>query len=181
MKEQNIELWKLLWRDAILVRPEHGELCVCYDTQCKGTRCYEYNHETRSWQTSCEEGNKFICDYSAYRVSYWLPMPIYSDGVKIADWGAPIASTSTGNRVSKALSKLIAIIEDEYGGISVDNKWEIIWDADKKEFKPVYQSNISTSPLRFSTVGRANRFLRRSLNIELLNEYFMLCSTSQES
>lgn len=181
MKEQNIELWKLLWRDATLVRPENGELCVCYDTECKSTRCYEYDHETRCWRTYYEEERRFVCDYSEYRVSYWIPMPIYSGEALVADWAKPITSTTDGTRASKALARLIAIIADEYGGVSAENVWEIVWDADTQEFKPVYQPKTSASPLKFSTEARASRFLRRELNVELLNEYLMLCSTSQKS
>lgn len=72
------------WWDAHNIRPNHLQICYCYDKFEGGGRVYVYDDISKYWCTQSTtdhdpNGDNHVCDYADYRVTHW--MPNYADGM----------------------------------------------------------------------------------------------------
>lgn len=68
----------LNWFDARKVRPNHMQICYCYDKFMGGGRVYVYDDMSKYWctQSTIEHdpnGDNHVCDYADFRVTHWIP------------------------------------------------------------------------------------------------------------
>ena len=70
---------ELKFNEAIAVRPNHLERCLCYDKFLKGYRCYVYDDISKYWCTQATtehdpNGENHIVDYADYQVTEWASL-----------------------------------------------------------------------------------------------------------
>lgn len=66
------------WYDAKVMRPNHMQICYCYDKYMGGGRVYVYDDISKYWCSANTEehdpnGDNHVCDYGDFRVTHWRP------------------------------------------------------------------------------------------------------------